>query len=233
MISWPQPDGVIAVSKIVIFGAGGRAGRHAVTEAAARGHQVTAVVRDPGRYPDLAGPGVSLAGGDVTRLEEVAAAAAGHDAAVSAVYQDRIAPEEFYVSAARALIGGLAEAGVSRLLVIGIGTMLHTPEGTALHDAPGFPEEGRMLSLGHAAQVGALRAGPAGIDWLVVAPPPAVLDNGASRTGRYRIGGTMLLTGQEDKPFSYADLAVAVIDEIEAPRHHRTLAAVGPVAAGG
>jgi uncharacterized protein len=182
----------------------------------------------------LASPGVSLVAGDVTRLEDVAAAAAGHDAAVSAVYQDRIPPEEFYVSAAHALLGGLAEAGVGRLLVIGIGTMLQTPEGTALHDAPGFPEEGRRLSLGHAAQASVLQAEPAGIDWLVVAPPPAVLDNDASRTGRYRIGGTQLLpAGQEEKPFSYADLAVAVIDEIEAPRHHRMLAAVGPVAAGG
>jgi uncharacterized protein len=219
--------------KIVIFGAGGRAGRHAVTEAVARGHQVTAVVRDPGKYPDLAGPGVSLAAGDVTRPEDVAAAAAGHDAAVSTVYQDRIPAEEFYVSAARALLGGLAKAGVGRLLVIGIGTMLQTPEGTVLYDTPGFPEEARSLSLGHAAQASVLQAESAGIDWLVVVPPPVVLDDDASRTGCYRISGAQLLAGgQEEKPFSYADLAVAVIDEIEVPRHHRVLAAVGPVAAG-
>jgi putative NADH-flavin reductase len=221
------------VSKIVIFGAGGRAGRHAVAEAVARGHQVTAVVRDPGRYPDLTGGGVTLVAGDVTRPGDVAAAAAGHDAAVGAVYQDRIPPEEFYVGAARALLDGMTVASVGRLVVVGIGTMLRTGEGTALYDTPGFPEEARRLSLGHVAGAGVLQAGPAGIDWLVVMPPPIVLDNDASRTGRYRITGSQVLPGdREGASFSYADLAVAVIDEIETPRHHRMLVAVGPAPAG-
>jgi uncharacterized protein len=221
------------VSKIVIFGAGGRAGRHAVAEAVARDHQVTAVVRDPARHPGLAGRGVTLVAGDVTRPEDVAEAAAGHDAAVSAVYQDRIPPDEFYASAARALLDGLASDDVGRLVVIGIGTVLQTADGTALHDAPGFPEEARRLSLGHVAGTSVLRAGPAGIDWLVVVPPPVVLDNDASRTGRYRISDSLVLpTGQEGAPFSYADLAVAVIDEIETPRHQRMLAAVGPAQTG-
>ncbi|WP_245899650.1 NAD(P)H-binding protein, partial [Nonomuraea indica] len=44
------------MSKIVIFGAGGRAGRHAVAEAVARGHHVTAVVRDPARHQHLLSP---------------------------------------------------------------------------------------------------------------------------------------------------------------------------------
>ncbi|HEX2312530.1 MAG TPA: NAD(P)H-binding protein, partial [Thermomonospora sp.] len=42
------------MGKIIVFGAGGRAGRAAVAEAVRRGHEVTAVVRDPARHPDLA-----------------------------------------------------------------------------------------------------------------------------------------------------------------------------------
>jgi putative NADH-flavin reductase len=53
------------------------------------------------------------------------------------------------------------------------------------------------------------------------------LDNEAARTGRYRAGGTQVLSTEEDSaPFSYADLAVALIDEIETPKHHRALVAV-------
>jgi putative NADH-flavin reductase len=51
------------MSGIVIFGAGGRAGRAVTAEARARGHQLTAVVRDPGKYRDLDVPTVR---GDVT-----------------------------------------------------------------------------------------------------------------------------------------------------------------------
>ncbi|MFD6812102.1 NAD(P)H-binding protein, partial [Streptomyces anthocyanicus] len=70
--------------KIIVFGAGGRVGRAAVAEAVARGHRVTAVVRDPARHPGLEAPGVTVVRGDVTDPESVAALAAGHDAALHA-----------------------------------------------------------------------------------------------------------------------------------------------------
>jgi putative NADH-flavin reductase len=61
-----------------------------------------------------------------------------------------------------------------------------------------------------------------------VVPPPAVLDESSARTGRYRSGDRRLLsTATDSPPFSYADLAVAVVDEIDTPRHHRAVVAVG------
>jgi hypothetical protein len=48
----------------------------------------------------------------------------------------------------------------------------------------------------------------------------------APRTGQYRIGGERLLPADGPVSFSYADLAVALIEEIDRPEHHRTLAAV-------
>jgi putative NADH-flavin reductase len=207
------------MSRIVVFGAGGRAGRRVVDEAAARGHQVTSVVRHPSRYPDISG-----VTGDVTDADSVAAVAAGHDAAVHAAARLDVPAERFFPVAARALVGGLARAGVHRLVVIGIGTVLETEPGVAVHDAPDFPAEYRAFSLGHAAQLDVLRAADGGLDWLVLAPPPTVLDDEAARTGRYRIDGTRVLPGGAS--FSYADLAVAIVDEIETPKHHRTLSGV-------
>ncbi|MEV4255602.1 NAD(P)H-binding protein [Spirillospora sp. NPDC049652] len=215
------------MSSIVVFGAGGRAGRRAVSEAVARGHEVTAVVRDPARHGHLAGAGVTLVVGDVTKADGVAAAAAGHDAAINAAVRLDVPAREFFDAAARALLDGLGRAGVGRLVLVGIGTTLETAPGVLVHDAPGFPAEGREFSLGHAAQLDAFRAADTEIDWLVVAPPPVVLDDDAPRTGRYRIGGGQVLPGGDGSAsFSYADLAVALVDEIEAPKHHRTLAAV-------
>ncbi len=213
------------MSKIVVIGAGGRAGRRAVSEAVARGHQVTAVVRDPSRYswPDI--DGVTLVAGDVTQADSVASAAAGHDAAINAAVRLDVSSTDFFVSGARALLDGLVRAGVGRLVLVGIGTTLETAPGVLVHDAPGFPADGREFSLGHLAELEVFRSTITELDWVVLAPPPVVLDDDAPRTGRYRTGGGQILAGG-DGAFSYADLAVALIDEIETPKHHRALVAV-------
>ncbi|MCX5412501.1 NAD(P)-dependent oxidoreductase [Streptomyces sp. NBC_00059] len=215
-------------SSIVVFGAGGRAGRRAVAEAVARGHRVTAVVRNPDAYRDLAGTGVNVVSGDVTDADSVALVSDGHDAAISAAGRTDMDSEEFYVSAAHALLDGLSRAGVGRLVLIGIGSTLETAPGVMVHDAPGYPEEWRAFSLGHAAELGVLRAAVTEIDWVVIAPPPVMLDVEAPRTGRYRTGGHQVLPPSADGAtgFSYADLAVALIDEIENPVHRRSLTAV-------
>jgi putative NADH-flavin reductase len=217
------------VSGIIIFGAGGRAGRRVVAEAVSRGHRVTAVVRDVSRHQDLGTAGVSVVRGDVTVSDEVAALAAGHDVAVNAAARLDVPSEQFFPAAARALVDGLVSAGVGRLVVIGVGTALETAPGVAVHDAPEFPAEYRAFSVGHAAQIDVLRAAGPGLDWVVLVPPPTVLDDEAGRTGWYRLGGTQVLpTDAGAAQFSYADLAVALVDEIESPKHHQELAAVGP-----
>jgi putative NADH-flavin reductase len=208
------------MSSIVVFGAGGRAGRRVVAEATARGHRVTAVVRDPARHPGLA-----AVAGDVTDAGSVAEVSAGHDAAVNAAARLDVPADGFFPAAARALLAGLPAAGVGRLVAVGIGTVLEAAPGVAVHDTPGFPADARAFSLGHAAGLDALRAGD-GLDWVVLAPPPVVLDDAAERTGRYRLGGARVLPGPT--AFSYADLAVAVVDEVERSAHHRALVAVGP-----
>ena len=70
--------------RIVVFGAGGRVGSRTVAEALARGHEVTAVVRDPAAH-DLQGDGLTVVAGDATDPASVAEAAAGHDLAISTV----------------------------------------------------------------------------------------------------------------------------------------------------
>ena len=206
------------MSKVIVFGAGGRAGRRVVAEALARGHEVTAAVRDPAGYSGPAEADVVRA--DVTDAARVAAVAADHDAAIGTAYASGVPSGEFFPAAARALVEGLGRAGVGRLVVAGIGTTLETAPGVAVHDAPGFPAEHREFSLGHSAELDVLKASE--LDWLVVAPPPVVLDEGPG-TGGYR---TALGTVLPAESFSYADLALALVDEAVTPKHSRLLLAV-------
>jgi putative NADH-flavin reductase len=145
------------MTKIVVFGASGRAGSQIATAAEARGHQVTRAGRDPGVRPEVA---------------------AGHDVAVSAVVDLARDPSEFYTEVSRALV----ESGAGRIIVVGIYTLLETAPGVRVVDAPDFPAEFRPFCLGHAAGVEVLAASAA--DWLVMSPAG---NFGGASTGRYRL----------------------------------------------
>ncbi|MFJ3706790.1 NAD(P)-dependent oxidoreductase [Streptomyces sp. NPDC090053] len=202
---------------IVVFGAGGRAGRQAVAEAHRRGHQVTAVVRDPARHSDLTG--ARVVAGDVMDAASVEQVAAGHDAAVSAAADLSVAPHEFFTESSRALATGLAGAGVHRLVVVGLSSVMPGASGALLMDEPGYPNEYRSFSLGHAAGLDELRK--CDLDWAYVAPA-GDFDHEGTRTGRYRIAAH----GDPASRITYADLAIALIDEAETPRHHRAAVSV-------
>ncbi|WP_329396056.1 NAD(P)-dependent oxidoreductase [Streptomyces melanogenes] len=209
--------------RIAVFGAGGRVGRAVVAEAVARGHLVTAVVRDPAKYPHLGSDAVTVVQGDATDATSVAAAAAGHDAAVNASVRLDLPSEEYFVSAAEAMTGGLKAAGVGRLVVLGIATTLETAPGVRIMDAPEFPEQYRVFSQGHVAEFATLGAAGPELDWLMVVPP-LDLDAEGPRTGRYRTAVGTVLDGPGH--ISHPDLALAVLDEIDEPGHTRVQLAV-------
>ncbi|WP_018353025.1 NAD(P)-dependent oxidoreductase [Longispora albida] len=197
--------------QIVVFGAGGRAGRAIVAEAASRGHQVTAVVRDPARHAGLAAAGVTVRAGDVADP----AAAAGHDIAVNAAADLAADPGTFFPAAAKAL----ASSTVERVVSVGLASVLADATGTLLMDTPGYPQEYRGFYLGHAAGTAALAA--SGAEWVVLSPA-GDFDHAGGRTGRYTI-----TAGDAGSRVSYPDFAVAVLDEIERPAHSRTHIGVG------
>ncbi|MDO3700167.1 NAD(P)H-binding protein [Micromonospora sp. C28SCA-DRY-2] len=217
------------MSSIAIFGAGGRAGRAVAAEARRRGHRVTSVVRDPDRHPDLTG----AVRGDVTDPRSVSAIVPDHDAVVHAV-SPASGPAalatldldpDFFAKAADALLHGLARGGVPRLVVIGLFANLTDAHGRLLLDDPAvFPVELRPFALAHTAGLDRLRAAGTTVDWLMLTPPVQLRVDGP-RTGRYRIGGEVA-PDPESGQLSYADLAVAVVDEIETPRHHRSRVSV-------
>ncbi|MEH1130256.1 NAD(P)-dependent oxidoreductase [Micromonospora sp. CPCC 206061] len=202
---------------IVVFGAGGRAGRQAVAEAHRRGHQVTALVRDPAGHDDLAD--ARVVAGDVTDGVSIEHAAAGHDAAISAAVDLSVPPQDFFTASSRALTAGLAKAGVRRLVVVGLASIMPGASGAPLMDEPGYPNEYRSFYLGHAAGLEELRT--CELDWAYMAPA-GDFDHDGARTGYYRVAHH----GDPASRISYADFAIALLDQIEAPRHHRAAVSV-------
>ena len=104
--------------RITVFGAAGNVGSRVVTEALARGHEVTAVVRDPARFSELPAAVITQAA-TVDNVEDVAALSASQDIVISAT---RPAPghEGELVSTAKTLLAGLRRTG-ARLLLVGGG----------------------------------------------------------------------------------------------------------------
>lgn len=132
--------------RITVFGAAGNVGSRVVAEALSRGHEVTAVVRDPARFHELPA-GVHARAGDAGRTEDVAELSAGQDVVISAT---RPAPgsERELVATTRALLAGLAPTSV-RLLVVGGAAGLTVPGtgGATVMDDPEFPADWREIAL--------------------------------------------------------------------------------------
>ncbi|MDN3021002.1 NAD(P)H-binding protein [Streptomyces sp. S.PB5] len=208
------------MAAIAVFGGGGRA---VTAEARRRGHGVTAVVREPARYPELGADGVAVVRGDVTDAGSVAAVAVGHVAAVHAVSPfsgpergfDSLDPE-FFVKAADALLSGLAAAGVGRLVAVGLFADLLGADGRPVMDDPAvFPPDIRPFALAHTAGLRRLRESEEGGVDRVVLTPGGGLEENAPRTGHHAFGGEEAPDGM--RVLSYAGLAGAVVDEIARP----------------
>ena len=203
--------------RLIVFGANGRLGNRIVREALERGHQVTAVVRDPGRL-QISGERLTAATGDVCDAGSVAAVATGHDAAISAIGPTGNSRPDLVVEAARALIDGLTRAGVRRLVVVGGAGSLEVAPGVQLVDTPSFPKAWRDIAIAHRDALDLYRT--AELDWTYISPA-AMLEPG-ERTGKYRTGSDQLLTdGKGESRISMEDLAIAFLDEVEKPRFVR------------
>ncbi|WP_405070622.1 NAD(P)H-binding protein [Kribbella sp. NBC_01510] len=199
------------MSKILVIGARGRAGRAAVEEGRRRGHEVTAVAR-------TAGDG--LVGGDVTDAERIAELAVDHDAVIAAVYDGGTDPAVFFPRASRALVDALEKAQVDRLIWVGLASVLPTADGTLLMDTRGYPQEYRSFYLAHRTALETFAAST--LDWVSVAPAGDFDHADPTRSGGYRV-----VPGDAAGLISYADLAIALVDEVDQPAHHR--AALGVV----
>ena len=202
--------------QIVIFGPTGRIGQRILQEALTRGHTVTAALRRTSRL-DIANDRLQTVTADVTNADDVAQAAAGKDAIISAIGPGSSGDPGVIVAAARAFVGGLT-ARPTRLIVVGGAGTLEIRPGVQRLDTPDFPEAYRPSGYAQREALALYRA--SSLDWSYLSPP--IMIKPGSRTGRYRTGGDQVLFDQAGRSrISMEDFAVALLDEVEQPRHIR------------
>jgi putative NADH-flavin reductase len=189
--------------KIALYGATGMVGREIRAEATRRGHTVTGVTRS--------GSGDTLRA-DLADTATFSRLAAGNDAVVIAVAPDRTGgPHEPLLAAVDAVIASGPPARV--LVVVGAGSL--EVGGTRLVDQPAFPEAYKAEASTMARVLDKFRAAPASLDWTGLSPAPAIAPG--LRTGVYHEA----LDTPAGSAISSQDFAVAVVDELEKPKHRR------------
>ena len=212
------------MARIAVIGGTGYAGRHIVEEAVNRGHSVLAIAR---RIPSERFHGATYIEGSLTDVPDLLAQLQGVDVVVSAV-----APRgdmEGLVRPNLTSLISLLPADVRVGVIGGAGGSLIAPGGERLVDQPSFTEEYKPESLEAIGVLEDLRSGPADRDWFYVHPAGGFgAFNPGERTGTYRVGGDVLVTDEDGESFiSGADFAIAVLDEIENPKHKRERFTVG------
>jgi putative NADH-flavin reductase len=194
---------------IALIGVTGRVGSRLLAELLRRGHRVTGIARDTCK---LAGqPGLVLKNADADQPAQLAPLLAGHDAVISAL--------KFATSEAAVLLAAVKQAGVRRLLVVGGAATLEVAPGHVLLDTPGFPAAYRLEAEGGRRFLDTLR-GEHDLDWTFLSPSAEFAPG--ERTGSFRVGGDALLTDAGGKSWiSMEDYAIALVDELETPKHLR------------
>lgn len=194
----------MATHNILVIGATGRTGSEAVKQGLARGHKVTAFVRDPARAQGLLPSGARIVKGDALDAKSVAAAMPGHDAVLVAVGDART-----FVSAetTRNAVAAMKASGVRRIVLLsayGIGDSAHGIHGFLMT---------RVLSKLNADKTGAEAVlEQSGLDWTAVRPP--VLSLAPAKGAQAAVGAKINGFGSLGR----ADLAAFILDEIDTPK---------------
>jgi len=200
---------------MAVFGAGGRIGQRIVNEALSRGHDVTAIVRDPAKF-GLKHDKLQVRQGDAADTKSIVRVAGGHDAVVSAIGPGGDTKPDVVILAAASLMTALPTAGVRRLVVVGGAASLEVAPGQQLIDTPDFPEDWKPVAQAHREALRVYRSWHTTVNWTYVSPA-AIIEPG-ERTGQYRRGGDQLVTDDKGQSrISMEDYAVAVVDELEKP----------------
>lgn len=200
--------------KIAIMGATGNAGQRLVAEALSRGHSVTAISRHAGDQAPR--EGVTWVSADINDTDDMAAKVKGHDAAILSMPFKELDGEAVFAVARK--------SGV-RLLVVGGAASLNTEDGQVLIDTPGFPDFIKVEAEPARQFLNKLKAG-VDFEWTFLSP--AMFFGPGERTGTFRLGEETLLTAPDGKSsISYEDFAIAMIDEIETPKHKNMRFTVG------
>ena len=200
--------------KIAVVCANGKAGRLIVKEAVDRGLDVTAVVREENKT--VAGKCIKKDLYDLTADD-----LKGYDVVIDAfgAWTEDTLPQ--HSTSLKHLCDILSGTDTRLLVVGGAGSLYVNPEHTAcVADGPDFPDVFKSLAAAMAKALSELR-GRSDVKWTYISPAGDFQADG-ERTGKYILGGEELtLNSKGESVISYADYAIAMVDEAVHGNHIR------------
>ena len=207
---------------VVVYGATGNSGSEIVKELLRRGHKVTGVARKVESLKDQ--PEVTAKTDDLSSVDRIAEVIKGADVVVSA-YQPPADNTDALIDVTKREIEAVKKAGVARLVVVGGAGQLEVAPGVTLIKSGYLPAEYMPIALSHEKAAEVLKES-SGVNWTYIAPAAYFVPG--ERTGKYRTGTNNLVSDEKgESRISFADYAIALVDEIEKPKHERALFSVG------
>jgi putative NADH-flavin reductase len=209
------------MARITVLGGTGYAGAAVVAEARKRGHEVTSVSRSA---PESPVDGVDYVQASALDAETLDRVLDRRDVVVSALSPrgDMSGRLEGVVTD---LVSRLAGTATRLGYVGGVSSLLTEEGGPRLWDVSKdhLPDEVRPEIETGLNALTLLEESPESLDWFYVSPPQDFGSwLGTPSTGRYTLGGDVLLRNADGaSTISADDLALAILDEVETPAHHR------------
>jgi len=208
---------------IALIGASGFVGSAVLKEALNRGHQVTAIVRHPENIT-IQNKNLTVKKGNVLNEDELAQLVEGHDVVISAYNPGWTNPNIYneFLQGATAIQAGVRKSGVKRLIFVGGAGSLYIAPDIQLIDTPQFPQEWKPGALAAREYLNIIRKEEV-LDWTFLSPA-IEMHQGTSgqRKGIYRSGLENPVFDESGRSvISVEDMAIAIIDEAEQPKHVR------------
>jgi uncharacterized protein len=205
--------------RVVLYGATGHAGSRILKELLSRGHEVTVAVRRPIEFP----AGVTIKLDDLSSVDHSATTIAGADAVVSA-YGPPPDHTDLLIDATVRLIDAVRKSRVPRLIVVGGAASLEVAPGVALLASGHLPEQWVPIATSHSKVFDILRTSD--INWTYFSP--AAFFEPGERTGQFRLGeDSLMVDANGQSRISMEDYAIALVDELEKPKHERARFTIG------
>ena len=215
------------MEKIALIGASGLVGSAILKESLQRGHMVTAIVRNPDKIK-LEDPNLLIRKGDVLSEQSVPELISGADVVISAYNPGWTNPNiaEETTRAYNSIIGGVKKAKIPRLLIVGGAGSLYVAPEKRLMDTGLIPQSFMPAIEALADVFYDLQKQEKEIDWAFFSPAGNIAPG--ERTGKFRLGKDNLIVDPKgESNISVEDYAVAMLNEVEAPEHHRERFTIG------
>lgn len=198
------------MKKVAVVCAAGKEGRLLVDEAVARGYDVTGFVRGSDKVANPKAKTVVKDLFDLTREDLI-----GFDAVIDAFGAWTPETLPLHKTSLKHLCDVLSGTKVRLLVVGGAGSLYVNPEHTVqVKDLEGFPAMFKPLADMQGAALDDLRK-RSDVQWTFLSPAGDFVADG-ERTGEYLLGGEeYFVNDRGESRISYADYAIAMIDEIE------------------